>query len=339
MGKWFPVDGDIFVTSENFVFYAFGYDHPRDCVFSFLKYVPSKFEALFPLRFLAKHWMLGGQELLRAERLYTQQNYRILLETFRSHFPHYLHSSSCLGKEVIGAPLDYIKDVFVPRECFQRLLGSRKMDHLQKKAVELTRLLAETSGVNSDNFGIHGSIALNMHTVQSDIDLVVYGANNFRIVERTISKLADEGIVTYILTRRSDRLRKYRGKFGNQRFVYTAIRNFEEISSHYGEYRYLSIKPLVFSCKVVGDDEGMFRPAIYHIVNYEPLDSSSEIENENVPIKVVSMLGCYRNMARVGDALKVSGMLERVEKMETGEIHHQVVVGTTTWKEEYLWPI
>jgi len=54
---------------------------------------------------------------------------------------------------------------------------------------------------------------------------------------------------------------------------------------------------------------------------------------------VVSMIGCYRNVARRGDRIRVSGMLERVENLETGQVSHQVVVGTGTSEEEHIWPL
>jgi predicted nucleotidyltransferase len=51
------------------------------------------------------------------------------------------------------------------------------------------------------------------------------------------------------------------------------------------------------------------------------------------------MVGCYRNVARKGDTIRVSGMLELVENVETGNAFHQVVVGTGTSEEEHIWPI
>ena len=69
MKAWFPMDGDAFVTRENFVFYVFGYEHPKDGVLSFLKYIPSKLRPYFPLRFLRQSWKLGSIELVRAEKL------------------------------------------------------------------------------------------------------------------------------------------------------------------------------------------------------------------------------------------------------------------------------
>ena len=43
MEKWIPRDGDTLVTKDNFIFYVFGYTHPEERVFSFLKYIPSNF--------------------------------------------------------------------------------------------------------------------------------------------------------------------------------------------------------------------------------------------------------------------------------------------------------
>jgi predicted nucleotidyltransferase len=51
------------------------------------------------------------------------------------------------------------------------------------------------------------------------------------------------------------------------------------------------------------------------------------------------MIGYYRNVARKGDRVRISGMLERVENIKTGEASFQVVVGTATSEDEYIWPL
>jgi predicted nucleotidyltransferase len=51
------------------------------------------------------------------------------------------------------------------------------------------------------------------------------------------------------------------------------------------------------------------------------------------------MIGCYRNIARTGDRIRVSGTLERAESVETGRVFHHVVVGTGLSEEEYIWPL
>jgi predicted nucleotidyltransferase len=96
------------------------------------------------------------------------------------------------------------------------------------------------------------------------------------------------------------------------------------------------VAPVKFQCTVKDDKEAMFRPAIYKIEDYKPVESTSELTKDKIPELVVSMIGCYRNIARTGSKIRVSGMLEKVE---TGEVFHQVVVGTGTSEEEYLWPL
>jgi len=339
MKAWTPRDGDTFITKEGLVFYVFGYEHPKNRVLSFLKYIPSQLKSHFPIRFLSQKWKLGNLELARPEKLYTAQNYQKLLETFRRTFPQYIYSCPYRGKEVINVPREHIKKVYVPKECLQRLFEKKRKDPLQKLALELTSLLSAESKVPLEDFGIHGSIALNMHTAKSDIDIVVYGSRNFRSLERAVDKLVEEGILRYIFTKKLDRARKYRGRYKDKVFVYNAVRKINEINVQYGDHKYIPIKDVTFSCEVVDDNEAMFRPAIYQIKNYQPLDPTSKLTEDELPTRVVSMIGYYRNVARRGEKIKVSGTLERVENVETGETSHQIVIGTGTREDEYIWPL
>jgi predicted nucleotidyltransferase len=210
---------------------------------------------------------------------------------------------------------------------------------LQEETVELVSLLSAESQVPIQDFGIHGSVGLNMHSEYSDIDLVVYGSQNFRRLESAVDRLAEEERVKYVFTKKIDSSRKHRGRYKDRRFVYNAVRKPEEIDAQRGRLRYTPIKNVMFSCEVVDDSENMFRPAIYPIRNYKPDDSASELSKDQVPARVLSMIGYYRNVARRGDCIKVSGTLERIENIETGEVSYQVVVGTATREKEYLEPI
>jgi predicted nucleotidyltransferase len=70
-----------------------------------------------------------------------------------------------------------------------------------------------------------------------------------------------------------------------------------------------------------------------------PADEQSKLPAEQMPNRILSNIGCYRNVARKGDKVKVSGMLERMESTETGKSTYQVVVGTATSEEEQIWPM
>jgi len=190
-----------------------------------------------------------------------------------------------------------------------------------------------------EDFGVHGSIALGIETAQSDIDLVVYGAQNFRKLEAAVNKLADGDALDSVFNFTLDTARKQHGRFRGKGFVYTAVRKTEEITAKYGDYKHSVIAPVKFRCRVTDDHEAMFRPATYKISNYKPLNPKSQLENGYEPSTVVSMIGMYRNTARKGDYIEVSGVLERVEHLETDKISFQVVVGSGTSEGEYIWPV
>jgi len=163
--NWIPRDGETLLTREGFIFYVFGYKHPDNRVFAFLKYIPSNLKSYFPIRFLRQKWKLGNIELARPEKLYTAQNYQKFLKTFRSRFPQYLYFCPYLNKEVLSVPHESIDRVYLPSVCLQKLFKRDKRDGLQEKAVELVSILSEESRVPLEDFGIHGSIGLNMHSL------------------------------------------------------------------------------------------------------------------------------------------------------------------------------
>ncbi len=221
----------------------------------------------------------------------------------------------------------------------QRLFESTRRDALQSLALELILLLSSESNIPVEDFGIHGSIAMDMHTELSDIDFAVYGSRNFRTLETTMDKLVTEGTLKYIFTKKLDKRKKYKGRYKGKIFVYNATRKVEQMTRNYGDYRYSPVKPITFRCNVANDDEAMFRPAIYPITDYQPLNSASKLREKETPVSLVAMIGYYRNIARRGDAVQVSGTLERVEATETGQTYHHVVVGTGTRGREYIWPL
>ncbi|NIO38296.1 hypothetical protein GTO27_11435 [Candidatus Bathyarchaeota archaeon] len=304
-----------------------------------MKYIPLRFKELFNIRFLKRTWDYKGLKLFRAEKLYTAKNYQIFLKTFRDHFPEYVYFCHFREKEVISTPLDYIERVYVPRQCLSLLLEKEDRDSLQEKTVKLIELMSNQAGLHIEDFGVHGSIALDMHSLLSDIDLVVYGAESFRRLEKALDRLVREGVVEYVITNQLDAARHYRGRYEGKIFMHNAVRKPEETHSEYGTHKYIPIKPVKLRCRVTDDGQAMFRPAIYKIGNYKPRNSASTIPEGKIPRRVVSMIGCYRNIARRGDDVGVSGMLEQVENIETGKIFHQVVVGTGMNEDEHVWPI
>jgi predicted nucleotidyltransferase len=288
---------------------------------------------------LTRTWTYGETRLFRAEKLYTAQNYQTFIDAFRKNFPDYVYYDSFRGKELISSPLGSIKTVYVPRDCLVVLRGVKKPDELQKMALDILDLISQQSGIGLKDFGVHGSIALNMHAPESDIDFVVYGSENFRVVEQAIMELVNIGKLSYTAGNRIEAARHFVGRYKRKIWMYNATRQLTETQNEYGIYHYTPLLPLRFQCTIADDTETMFRPSTYKVTNYKPMDSASEVPPEKVPDRVVSNIGCYRNIARRGSAIKVAGQLERVESVKKGEAFYQVVVGTATSEEEYIWPV
>ena len=130
MPKWMPRDGDVIVTKDGFVFYTFGYEHPKSRVLAFLKYIPDSEKRLFNLKFLERTWIKGNQQLVRAQRLYTTKNYATILKAFKKSFPDYVFFCPFRQKDLISVPLEHINSVYVPSECLQALLWKKRKDSI-----------------------------------------------------------------------------------------------------------------------------------------------------------------------------------------------------------------
>lgn len=335
---WSPTDGDTFKTKEGLIFNVFGYEHPPNRVFAFLKYVPSALKTLFHVDYLERTWYHENVELFRAEKMYTPQNYQRLVEAFKENLPQYVYFCPYREKEILSAPIGSIRRIYTPKECLRYLIRQERRDSLQQLTLELINLLSINSGVSIVDFGVHGSVALGMHSEKSDIDIVVYGSRNLRRLEEAIDELVKTRTLAYQASTRLDAARRFKGRYRNRIFMYNAVRKPEEISNDCAAFRYSRIDHVRFSCTVDDDSEAMFRPAIYRIAEYQPEDPVSKLAESEIPKTVVSMIGCYRNVARRGDVMRVSGSLERVENLSSGEVFHQVVVGTGVNEEESICP-
>jgi predicted nucleotidyltransferase len=333
------MDGDTFVTSDGFIMNTFGYEHPETCVFAFLKYIPAKYKELFNVEMLERTWRYGQIELFRAEKLYTAKNYQSFIESFRKNFSEYLFYDEKRDKEIISAPLSRIEKVFVPRDCLIWLQNLSQRDELQNKALDLISLISKEAQVPLSDMGLHGSLALNMHASHSDIDFVVYGTDNFRRMQAAVERLVNAAKLLYIVGNRLDAARKFQGRYQGKIYMYNATRQFNEISTKFGQYKYTPLSSVRFQATVCDDSEAMYRPATYKISGYKPLDSESDLSGDKIPIQVVSNIGCYRNIAKQGGEIKVSGKLEKVESIRDNKVFYQVVVGSATSEEEHIWPI
>ncbi|MQY83392.1 hypothetical protein GH157_06860 [archaeon] len=302
-------DGDAVLTTHGFIFYVFGYEHPADRYHGFLKYVPRDESESFEIEWLDLGWEMEGRDIVRPLELYSPGSYSKMVKGFREHFPEYLYYSKQLDRWMITVPRDHIRRVFRPTERLKEIIEKGASNSLEEEALSLIQKLSEISGVSMDFFGVHGSISLGTSREESDIDLSVYGASNFRLVKRGLLEAEEAGLLNLKRGDRAERRRLNSGVYSGRDFVVNATRLTSEIDERPRSYR--PIGPVEAECLCVRDDEAMFRPAVYGVQGCTSLDGAVDVGDVS---EVVSMIGSYRDLAAKGEKIRARGFLEEVAR-------------------------
>jgi len=110
----------------------------------------------------------------------------------RQHHPHYLHHSHRLDAKLHAVPIVKVHRHHRPRARVREILAAGAKDAIEAKLLKLLDLLAE-GGVPLDAVGVTGSLLIGRQTAASDLDLVVYGRENFFRARQWVKALADQG--------------------------------------------------------------------------------------------------------------------------------------------------
>lgn len=323
-------DGDAILTTHGFIFYVFGYEHPADRYHGFLKYVPRDRSEAFDVEWLDLGWRMEGRDIVRPLELYSPRGYMKMVQGFREHYPEYLYHSEQLDRWMISVRKDHIKRVFCPSERLKEIIGKGASASLEADALSLIQKLSESSGVSIDFFGVHGSISLGTSREESDIDLSVYGASNFRLVKKGLLEAEEAGLLSLKRGDRAERRRLNSGVYNGRDFVVNATRLASEIDGRPRSYR--PIGPLEVECLCVRDDEAVFRPAIYGVQGCTSLDGAVDVGGVS---EVVSMIGSYRDLVEKRERIRVRGFLEEVARGDESWL--RVVVGSGRAGEYLDW--
>ena len=96
----------------------------------------------------------------------------------RDAYPELVFHSQSADIDLHGIPLKSIKQVYKPEDTVTSLLKISSPDKKQQDAIKLINLMID-AGIDRNNIGITGSLMLNSHNIESDIDMVIYGRENF----------------------------------------------------------------------------------------------------------------------------------------------------------------
>lgn len=341
-------DKDFVETPESFLFCVVGSVHPSDRLIAYLKYIPDK----------TGRWKKKSQNFRRILQYYDISDLLLTFDFLKS-YEHYLSWLEEMKITMSTVPLDMVTVHYKPEEKMNQILQTKKLDRLQQKCVNLTKILSRKSGVSIKNFGVTGSILLGIHQDFSDIDLVLYGKREISRIRNIMIQLYKQpkyGILPLNKESREDWLRDKverfplsyleaqrilkrkwnKGTFEGTAFSLNPVKLEKDISEHYGEKIFIPKGMNKVTARIIDASDGCFLPSIYEVDNVVTI--------EGVPVndicEVLSYEGFYGNIADIGDRVLVFGKLEHVIDLKRGKKYHRILIGSgEAGGEDYIKPI
>lgn len=301
--------------------------HPPDRIVAYLRYYPDE----------------RGTRLrrgLRYAKVYDLSERRRVLV---NRWPRYLYYDDIQGRELEGVPAAEVTQVYRPAQGLRSLLRSRRRDGLETSAVRLVEVLAHESGLPLTSFGISGSLLISLHAQGSDIDVIAYGRQVARRVHEVLFALLedDEYFHRYraldykrLYARRGlrqaidfsdfvtqERRKVFQGKFLGHDYFVRCVKNWREMTEHYGETRYRPMGKCTVSAHVLDDGESLLTPCKYLVERVRVLAGVSLRR----PREIVSFRGRFAEQAREGERVLARGRLEAVRSEKSR--YFRLVVG------------
>ena len=317
-------------TSDGLFFDVKGLLHPPGRIVAYLRYYPNN----------------RGTRLrdgVRYAKIYNLSGRRSLL---KRKWPEYLYYDEVQGRELQGVPANNMRNLHSPAQKSRALLRTRQKDPLETNAIRLVQILSHESRLPSASFGISGSLLVGFHRPDSDIDVIVYGAEQSERVHSVLYSLLNNDQYFHRYTARNlkklyvrrglqqaigfrdfaeqEQRKVFEGKFMGHDYFLRCVKRWGEITERYGEVRYKPMGRCMISGWVSDDAETLLTPCRYSLDRVRVLEGV----RSRRPSEVVSFRGRFTEQASCGERIVARGRLESVQS--DGSQHFRLVVGEST---------
>ena len=317
-----PREGDYLESLEGIIFAVKGNIHPPTHVIAYPKYIPN-----------------GERKGYKKLSSLTDS-----ISFLRGKFPEYLRFDPIFNDTLAEVPKTRIKRLYSPQKFLQLLLTKNNLNSVEKDSIDFAKLICESASIPLSSLGISGSVMVGLHKEDSDIDLIVYGVEECKVVYNALKKLSNEGLITpyregqlkkLYMSRVKDtplpferfvkiESRKLLQGFFNQReYFIRFVKNIWEEDEKYGKKYYKYVGQIELEADVVDDSEAIFTPAKYKLENV--LDVNGTFKNSDMIREVVSFRGRFCEQAKRFEKVYIKGKLEKVLSAE-GE-YFRVIIG------------
>jgi predicted nucleotidyltransferase len=323
-------EGDFIETAQGLIFDVKGLIHPPNLVIAFIRYFPSK------------EGKRKRDETTYGKVYSLSKRYALL----RKRFQQYLVYDTVFDETLCEVPIDDVKKLHRPVKKLLELRGSRELDLLECKALQLAELLKEKADIPLESIGISGSILVGLHTPCSDVDPIVYGSRNcmkahsaleemFRSGDGLVKPYTQNELRTLFEFRsedstadlesfvRTESRKVMQGKFMGVDFFVRFVKDWSEIVERYGDVQYRNEGYARIKAKIVEDSESIFTPCKYRIEDVAVIEGIKVQQLD----EIASFRGRFCEQARVGEVVAAQGKVERVIDKKHDREYFRLLLG------------
>lgn len=326
------VEGYFIATVDNLIFEIKGLIHPKDRLIAYLRYIPAKSET-----------PNSGIKYKKVYALDERETY------LKNKFPVYLWFSKLHGRIVQSVPVNRIKSIFDPVDFLANLRDSyEEISNLEKASVKLVGELVKSTGVRWSDIGVTGSQLIGVAKENSDIDLVIYGAE---VCRKFYSNLSENiaslpGIERYArhvldkhvsfrwgehksfksILRIIEQAKILQGLFEGYHFFVRLVKNPSDIDYSFDDISFQMKGQQLISGKIVENIDSIFTPCEYLVECREFPDLR----------KLISYRGRFTEQISKDVSFEALGRLETVNNHKEKKQYMQLVLGEQP--SDYLIP-
>ncbi|MEE9425118.1 MAG: hypothetical protein V3V18_09055 [Methylococcales bacterium] len=245
----------------------------------------------------------------------------------QANHPQYLYHFEQLDTLVHAVPLSAIQCHYQPVSRLQQIC-EQPLDDIEESTEQVAAFFI-SQGIDSNSLGISGSILISAHGAQSDIDLVVYGRDNFFKARNSLQQLFMSLQTQHLIQPLSDEQWQ---QTWQRRGCDLSLKDY--IWHEQRKYNKASINGIKFDLTLVEfqiiDHQIYHKQGIYELKALITDDSkaydyptSYQIDHPNVA-QILSYSATYTGQACNGESIEARGVLEKSAKGDC-----RLLVGTS----------
>lgn len=321
-------EGDFIESVDGLIFDVKGLVHPPNRVIAYVRYIESP----------VGDRVRGNKRYLKIYSLSERESF------LRACYPHYAYYDYVFDEWLEGVPNNLIIKHYQPTEKTMEILSGDCLDGVKADVMRFIEELCNSSSISPRSIGVSGSVLVDLHTHNSDIDIIVYGRKNcvaayeeLKLLlsgRRGFSPFSYDDLKRLYNFRSKDTLmpldkfriiesrKAFQGKFHERDFFVRFVLDWDEIEERYGDKIYRCAGYVKIKAVVEDDSNSIFTPCSYRISDVKVLEGKCDGRLLN---EIVSFRGRFCDQARKGELIVAQGKVEKV--IEGGNEYYRVVLG------------